>query len=203
MFHTELDTSVFASIMNLDAIDATTDEVPGINRSTATQAFGYACRHGVRLRVAAHWIMRARGMTVRSLAGELDVSASHLNQLFIHPHRHYFHRRKKRLLSERLGFDIWLYPEPLCGDSIPRDLDSLLHSLRLLGMPVALAANMALDARGIQIERDLCPLLGLGYRAVKRRLDGEISPSAQEQLILVEALGFDPWPSEVTDSLLG
>jgi hypothetical protein len=114
MFHMELDTSVFGSNMNLDAIDAATDEVPGINRETATQAFGYACRHGVRLRVAAHWIMRARGMTVRSLAGELDVSASHLNQLFIHPHRHYFHRRKKRLLAERLGFDIWLYPEPLC-----------------------------------------------------------------------------------------
>jgi hypothetical protein len=194
MFHMELDTSVFGSNMNLDAIDAATDEVPGINRETATQAFGYACRHGVRLRVAAHWIMRARGMTVRSLAGELDVSASHLNQLFIHPHRHYFHRRKKRLLAERLGFDIWLYPEPLCGDSIPRDLDSLLHGLRLLGMPAGLAANMALDARGIQIERDLFPLLDLGYRAIKRRLDGEVVPSAREQSVLIAVLGFDPWP---------
>ncbi len=170
------------------------NELPRITADTATQVFGIACHHGVRLRVAAHWIMRARGMTVRSLAGELDVSVSHLNQLFIHPHRHYFHRRKRRLLAEQLGFDIWLYPEPLCTDSWPADLDSLLQSLRLLGMPVGLAANMALDARGIEIERDLCPLLGLRYRAIKRRLDGEIQPSENERALLIPALGFDPWP---------
>lgn len=190
----ELDTSVFMLPMTLSSDEFSADEAPRITEATATQAFGYACRHGVRLRVAAHWIMRARGMTVRSLAGELELSASHLNQLFIHPHRHYFHRRKKRLLAERLGFDIWLYPEPLCGDSRPHDLDELLHSLRLLGMLPGHAANMALDARGIQIERDLCPLLGLGYRAIKRRLDGEIQPSAHEQSVLVAVLGFDPWP---------
>lgn len=194
MVHMELDHSVSAFIPMTDIDDAGFDELPRITAETATQVFGCACRHGVRLRVAAHWIMRARGMTVRSLAGELDVSASHLNQLFIHPHRHYFHRRKRRLLAEQLGFDIWLYPETLCTDSRPADLDSLLHSLRLLGMPAGIAANMALDARGIEIERDLCPLLGLRYRAIKRRLDGEITPTHDERTVLVTALGFDPWP---------
>ena len=190
----ELDLSVLLSSPMTDFDPPSLDPMPGITAETATQVFGCACRHGVRLRVAAHWIMRARGMTVRSLARELDMSVSHLNQLFIHPHRHYFHRRKRRLLAEQLGFDIWLYPESLCTGSRPGDLDALLHSLRLLGMPTGLAANMALDARGIEIERDLCPLLGLRYRAIKRRLDGEIQPSANERALLIPALGFDPWP---------
>ncbi len=190
----ELDLSVSMVQPMMDTDEPGVDELPGITAETATQVFGIACRHGVRLRVAAHWIMRARGMTVRSLAGELDVSVSHLNQLFIHPHRHYFHRRKRRLLAEQLGFDIWLYPESLCTGSRPGDLDALLHSFRLLGMPTGLAANMALDARGIEIERDLCPLLGLRYRAIKRRLDGEIQPTANERALLIPALGFDPWP---------
>ncbi|GAC1626338.1 MAG: hypothetical protein NVS9B10_14130 [Nevskia sp.] len=193
----ELNLSVSVSLTMTDSDDVIGEELPRITAETATQVFGYACRHGVRLRVAAHWIMRARGMTVRSLAGDLDVSVSHLNQLFIHPHRHYFHRRKRRLLAEQLGFDIWLYPETLCTGSRPADLDSLLHSLRLLGMPAGIAANMALDARGIEIERDLCPLLGLRYRAIKRRLDGEIQPSASERAVLVSVLGFDPWPQAV------
>lgn len=190
----ELDLSVSMEPLMTGTDESGVDEQPRITAETATQVFGIACRHGVRLRVAAHWIMRARGMTVRSLAGELDVSVSHLNQLFIHPHRHYFHRRKRRLLAEQLGFDIWLYPETLCMGSRPGDLDALLHSLRLLGMPTGLAANMALDARGIEIERDLCPLLGLRYRAIKRRLDGEIQPTANERAVLIPALGFDPWP---------
>lgn len=194
----ELDLSVSMALPMTDTDEPGIDELPRITVETATQVFGCACRHGVRLRVAAHWIMRARGMTVRSLAGELDVSVSHLNQLFIHPHRHYFHRRKRRLLAEQLGFDIWLYPEALCTGSRPGDLDALLHSLRLLGMPTGLAANMALDARGIEIERDLCPLLGLRYRAIKRRLDGEIQPSANERALLIPALGFDPWPQPLS-----
>ncbi|MGQ0700581.1 MAG: hypothetical protein ACT4PZ_20365 [Panacagrimonas sp.] len=193
----ELDLSVPAFIPMMDIDESGFDELPGITADTATQVFGVARRHGVRLRVAAHWIMRARGMTVRSLSGEMEMSCSHLNQLFIHPHRHYFHRDKRRLLAERLGFDIWLYPQTLCSDSRPADLDSLLLSLRLLGMPAGLAANMALDARGIEIERDLCPLLGLRYRAIKRRLDGEVTPSDDERAVLVSALGFDPWPRAV------
>lgn len=191
--HVELDPFVSPAICvdegggNVDALRITVE--------TAAQAFGCACHHGVRLRVAALWIMRARGMTVPSLAAELEVSESHLNQLLVHPHRHYFHRRKRRLLAELLGFDLWLYPESLCRDSHPRDLDQLLLRLRLLGMPAALAANMALDARGIQIARDLSPLLGLGYRAIKRRLEGQIAPSMAERALLLPALGFDPWAS--------
>ena len=189
----ELDASVPESSAAVEQGDSIEESLMAITTATAAQAFGCACRHGVRLRVAAHWIMRARGMTVRSLARELDVSASHLNQLFIHPRRHYFHRRKRWLLEEQLGFDIWLYPEALCADSRPGDLDAMLHSLRLLGMPAGIAANMALDARGIQIERDLCPLLGLRYRAIKRRLDGEIQPTPSERAALLPTLGFDPW----------
>ena len=78
-------------------------------------------------------------------------------------------------------------------DETHADFIELLHRLRLLGMPAAMAANMALDARGIQIARDLCPLLGLGYRAIKRRLEGQVTPSADERATLVPVLGFDPW----------
>lgn len=192
----ELD--AFVSPVNHSEDHDREDEGLQITAETAAQAFGCACHHGVRLRVAALWIMRARGMTVPSLAASLEVSESHLNQLLVHPHRHYFHRRKRRLLAEELGFDLWLYPESLCRDSAPRDLDQLLHRLRLLGMPAAMAANMALDARGIQIARDLSPLLGLGYRAIKRRLEGEITPSADERATLLPVLGFDPWAAPVT-----
>lgn len=187
----ELD--AFVSTMSDAENSAAESEALRITAETAAQAFGCACHHCVRLRIATLWIMRARGMTVPSLAATLDVSESHLNQLLVHPHRHYFHRRKRRLLAEELGFDLWLYPESLCSDSAPRNLDLLLHRLRLLGMPAAMAANMALDARGIQIARDLCPLLGLGYRAIKRRLEGQITPSADERAALLPVLGFDPW----------
>lgn len=189
----ELDAFVLSAIFTDEGI--VNVDAPRITAETAAQAFGCACHHGVRLRIATLWIMRARGMTVPSLAATLDVSESHLNQLLVHPHRHYFHRRKRRLLAEELGFDLWLYPESLCRDSAPRDLNLLLHRLRLLGMPAAMAANMALDARGIQIARDLSPLLGLGYRAIKRRLEGQITPSVTERALLLPALGFDPWAS--------
>jgi hypothetical protein len=76
----ELDLSVSMALPMTGTDEPGNDELPGITAETATQVFGIACRHGVRLRVAAHWIMRAHSMTVRSLAGELEVSVSHLNR---------------------------------------------------------------------------------------------------------------------------